>query len=154
MPWPCCQAWHHRFQSKFAMNNSLQCDSKTAEGHGWIGLRFQSSPNEIPSDFIIHVILHDQDAKLQQETVGIIGTNILHACFNETDPKEILKRSYDSLEKEQFEINILEIQSKYVDDKNVIETEIDSRSPYSNQRPSHLACNSHGFPEKYEKRNG
>ena len=28
---------------------------------------------------------------------------------------------------EQFEINILEIQSKYVDDKNVIETEIDSQ---------------------------
>ena len=28
---------------------------------------------------------------------------------------------------EQFEINILEIQSKYIDNKNVIETEIDSQ---------------------------
>ena len=28
---------------------------------------------------------------------------------------------------EQFEINILEIQTKYFDDKNVIETEIDSQ---------------------------
>ena len=28
---------------------------------------------------------------------------------------------------EQFEINILEIQTKYVDNKNVIETEIDSQ---------------------------
>ena len=28
---------------------------------------------------------------------------------------------------EQFEINILEIQTKYLDDKNVIETEIDSQ---------------------------
>ena len=28
---------------------------------------------------------------------------------------------------EQFEINILEIQTKYTDDKNVIETEIDSQ---------------------------
>ena len=83
--------------------------SKTVEGHGWIGVRFQRSPEEKPSDFIIHVILHDQDAKLQQETIGIIGTNILHACFNETDPKEILKRTYDSLEKEQFEINMVEV---------------------------------------------
>jgi hypothetical protein len=83
--------------------------SKTIGGHGWIGLRFQKSTDEIPSDFIIHVILHDQDAKLQQETVGIIGTNILHACFNENDPKEILKRAYDSLEKEQFEINMVEV---------------------------------------------
>ena len=28
---------------------------------------------------------------------------------------------------EQFEINILEIQTKYINDKNVIETEIDSQ---------------------------
>ena len=28
---------------------------------------------------------------------------------------------------DQFEINILEIQTKYIDDKNVIETEIDSQ---------------------------
>ena len=28
---------------------------------------------------------------------------------------------------EQFEINILEIQTKYIDDKNAIETEIDSQ---------------------------
>ena len=28
---------------------------------------------------------------------------------------------------EQFEINILEIQTQYIDDKNVIETEIDSQ---------------------------
>ena len=28
---------------------------------------------------------------------------------------------------EQFEINILEIQTKYIDDKNVIETEIDTQ---------------------------
>ncbi len=83
--------------------------SKTVEGHGWIGLRFQKSPNEQPSDFIIHIILHDQDSKLQQETIGIIGTNIIHACFTEDDPKEILKRTYDSLEKEQFEINMIEV---------------------------------------------
>ena len=28
---------------------------------------------------------------------------------------------------EEFEVNILEIQTKYIDDKNVIETEIDSQ---------------------------
>jgi hypothetical protein len=83
--------------------------SKTIQGHGWIGLRFQRAADENPSDFIIHVILHDQDAKLQQETIGIIGTNILHACFNEIDPKEILKRAYDCLEKDQFEIDMVEV---------------------------------------------
>ena len=65
---------------------------KTHKGHGWIGLRFQLHPDQKPSDFIIHVHLNDQDAKLQQETIGIIGTNLLHSCFTETDPKEILKQ--------------------------------------------------------------
>ncbi len=83
--------------------------SKKTGGHGWIGVRFQNTAKEEPSDFIIHVILNDQDAKLQQETTGIIGTNLLHACFNEKDPKEILKRAYDSIEKEQFEINMVEV---------------------------------------------
>lgn len=83
--------------------------SKTKQGHGWIGLRFQKSSNEQPSDFIIHVILYDQDSKIQQETVGIIGTNIMHACFHEKNPKEILKRTYDSLERNQFEIDMVEV---------------------------------------------
>ena len=83
--------------------------AKTIQGHGWIGLRFQKDSSEKPSDFIIHVILHDQDAKLQQETIGVIGTNLLHACFNETDPKEILRRTYDSLSRDQFEIDMVEV---------------------------------------------
>ena len=76
---------------------------------GWIGLRFQRTPDEKPSDFILHVKLNDQDAKLQQETVGIIGTNLLHACFTQNDPKIILKSLYDNLSKDQFEINMVEV---------------------------------------------
>lgn len=82
---------------------------KTNKGHGWIGLRFQLKHDQTPSDFIIHVHLNDQDAKLQQETIGIIGTNLLHACFTETDPKIILKSIYDNLSKDQFEINMVEV---------------------------------------------
>jgi len=83
--------------------------SKTVQGYGWIGLRFQRTPDEKPSDFILHVKLNDQDAKLQQETVGIIGTNLLHACFTQNDPKIILKSLYDNLSIDQFEINMVEV---------------------------------------------
>lgn len=83
--------------------------SKTMQGHGWIGVRFQRKPDELPSDFIIHIQLHDQDAKLQKETIGIIGTNILHSCFNFEDPKDILKSAYDSLDRDQFEIDTVEV---------------------------------------------
>lgn len=82
---------------------------KTIRGHGWIGLRFQLKHDQKPSDFVIHVHLNDQDAKLQQETIGIIGTNLLHSCFTDSDPKEILKNIYDNLSKDQFEINMVEV---------------------------------------------
>ena len=83
--------------------------SKTIKGNGWIGLRFQLTPSQKPSNFIIHVLLNDADAQLQQETVGIIGTNMLHACFNETDPKEILKHLYDNLSKDKVQIDMIEV---------------------------------------------
>jgi hypothetical protein len=89
--------------------------SKTTKGHGWMGLRFQLTPNQKPSDFIIHVLLNDPDAQLQQETVGIIGTNMLHACFNETDPKEILKKLYDNLSKDKIQIDMIEVRGPAFD---------------------------------------
>ena len=83
---------------------------KTKRGHGWIGLRFQKNLKEKPSDFIIYIELYDQDAKLQQETIGTIGTNLIYACFNEADPKEILKSIYENLSKDQFKINVVEVK--------------------------------------------
>ncbi|HIG33191.1 MAG TPA: TonB-dependent receptor [Flavobacteriales bacterium] len=83
--------------------------AKTNKGHGWMGLRFQITPDGAPNNFIIHVLLKDQKARLQQETVGIIGTNMIHACFNESDPKEILKQLYDNLSKDQITIDMVEV---------------------------------------------
>ena len=83
--------------------------SKTKKGHGWIGLKFQKETDQKPSNFIFYINLHDQDSKLQQETIGTIGTNLIHACFNEDDPKIILARIYDNLEKDQFSINMVEV---------------------------------------------
>ena len=74
-----------------------------------MGVRFQLTPKSRPNDFIIHISLHDQDAKLQQETVGIIGANLLHACFNDTDPKEILKKLYNNTSRASVEINMVEV---------------------------------------------
>ena len=81
---------------------------KTKNGHGWIGLRFQKDPNKKPNDFLIHVRLNDQEAKIQQETIGVIGTNLMHACFSEADPKIILMRLYDNLSRSNFEIDMVE----------------------------------------------
>ena len=82
---------------------------KTKKGHGWIGLRFQLTPDGPPNDFLIHIRLKDQEAKIQQETIGIIGINLLHACYNETNPKKILNHLYDNLSRDNFEIDMVEV---------------------------------------------
>ena len=83
--------------------------NKTNKGHGWIGLRFQLDPKKKPNDFLIHVRLNDQEAKLQQETIGIIGTNLMYGCFNESDPKIILSQLFDNLSRDNFEIDMVEV---------------------------------------------
>ena len=63
--------------------------------------------------------------ELQQYVLEIISHQI-----NDTIGKEEEMEAWREMSDffgEQFEINILEIQTKYIDDKNVIETEIDSQ---------------------------
>ena len=63
--------------------------------------------------------------ELKQYVLEIISHQI-----NDTIGKEEEMEAWKEMSDffgEQFEINILEIQTKYIDDKNVIETEIDSQ---------------------------
>ncbi len=54
---------------------------KTIKGDGWLGVRFQLSPNEKPNECMIHVKMLDNDNRLQQEAIGIIGVNLIYACY-------------------------------------------------------------------------
>ena len=81
--------------------------AKTNQGHGWIGVRFQKNANSKPNDIILHVNLKDQEAKLQQETIGILGVNLLYACFHLSDPKEILKELYHNLSRSNLDIDMV-----------------------------------------------
>ena len=79
-------------------------------GHGWMGVRFQLNPKEAPSDVIIHIRLHEQEARLQQETVGILGVNLMYACFHHTNHTEVFIQSlYDNLSRKQVEIDMVQM---------------------------------------------
>src|SRR5688572_25759717 len=56
----------------FANTVATSTFEKPHSGHGWIGVRFQSSPEQPTSDVILHVRLHDPDISLQQENLGIM----------------------------------------------------------------------------------
>lgn len=71
---------------------------KTIKGDGWLGLRFQLRPEEKTNDLVLHVRLLDQDNRLQQQAVGILGVNMLYACYRyENDPETLLESLMDSL---------------------------------------------------------
>ena len=64
-----------------------------------------------------------------QELKQYVQEIISHQVNDTIDKEEEMEawREMSDFFGEQFEINILEIQTKYIDDKNVIETEIDSQ---------------------------
>ena len=80
---------------------------KTSKGHGWMGVKYQSSSEGHPNNIIIHVNLHDQDSRLQQETIGILGVNLLYACFYIKNPKEILKALFENLSRDNIDIDMV-----------------------------------------------
>ncbi|GAB4497257.1 MAG: hypothetical protein OHK0019_30510 [Saprospiraceae bacterium] len=71
---------------------------KTIKGDGWLGLRFQLNPGLKPNDLILHVRLLDNDNRLQQQAIGILGVNMVYGCFRfGQDPETLLKSLLDNL---------------------------------------------------------
>jgi len=62
--------------------------SRTIKGNGWMGVRFQLDPNGEPNDLIIHVKMKDRNNLLQQEAIGLLGVNMIYACYNYHDNLE------------------------------------------------------------------
>lgn len=60
----------------------------TNEPHGWVGLRFQLFPGGQPNDVILHINLRDPSNHLQQESIGILGVNLIYAVLYQLQTKE------------------------------------------------------------------
>ncbi len=81
--------------------------SRKQDGQGWMGIRFQGSPNSEPNEIMIHVRLMDEDNLMQQEAVGVIGVNLVHAALEYTnDPHKILSCLLENLEFWRVEIGL------------------------------------------------
>lgn len=72
--------------------------TKTIKGDGWLGLRFQLRPGSEANDLVLHVRMLDQDNRLQQQAVGILGVNIIYGCYRyHDDPETLLTSLMDNL---------------------------------------------------------
>jgi hypothetical protein len=81
------------------------------ECHGWMGVKFQSHVKDEPSQIILHVRMLDTEASLQQEALGIVGVNLLHAAFFQHHEPELLVESLlDRLTTGRIEIDMIELK--------------------------------------------
>lgn len=82
--------------------------TKKYKGHGWVGIRYQTEPKEEYNEIILHLRFHQNDARLQQITLGILGVNLIYGAYYKYDsPKKLLRYLYDHLNKDQIEIDTI-----------------------------------------------
>ncbi len=95
--------------------------AKKFKGHGWVGIRFQLDPLEDYNEIVIHIRFKQTDARLQQETLGTLGTNLIYGAFYMHDrPKDLLKSFYDHIDTDQIEIDMINFSGPrfmYVDNR-------------------------------------
>ncbi len=76
--------------------------------HGWMGIRFQPAPGSEPSQIILHVSLLDRETVLQQEAIGILGVNLIHAALYGADSAALVRQLLDDLSSERIEVDLID----------------------------------------------
>lgn len=98
--------------SFFALTDTVRAKGfrdTTEECHGWMGLRFQTTPGAEPSDIHIHVRLLDETNVRQCEAMGILGVNLLYAAFHLRESLPVFLTSLmDDLGRRRVEIDMVD----------------------------------------------
>lgn len=95
----------------FAFANTVAARSYSykTDGHGWLGIRFQTRPREPYSQIDLHVNLHGQKNHQDQETLGTLGVNLIYGALQlHQDPEQLLITLIDSVYGELCEIDMID----------------------------------------------
>lgn len=96
----------------FAFANTVEVINfkKTNRGQGWLGVRFQLTPGGKHNELIVHVWLKDSDKILQSQVIGIVGVNMIYACYyHSADPEKMLQSLMDNLSSDRIEIDMFRL---------------------------------------------
>lgn len=104
----------------FAFSNTVAARTFAGnnECHGWVGLRFQTEPGGEPNTIILHINMLDDNALAQQESVGILGVNLIHAAFKAAEgPVKGLDGLGENLNEGQLEVDVADLSGPAFDGK-------------------------------------
>lgn len=102
----------------FAFANTVATFSYAQQrvGHGWLGMRFQVHPREAHSQIDLHVALKGRSAAQDQDTLGILGVNLIYgARYLYHDPVELLISLMDDLTCEKLEVDMIDFSGPAFD---------------------------------------
>ncbi|HAB19486.1 MAG TPA: nicotinate-nucleotide adenylyltransferase [Verrucomicrobiales bacterium] len=86
---------------------------KREETHGWMGIRFQTEPGAGPSDIIMHVRMWDRENLQQQEALGILGVNLIHAAlYLHWHADGIVNALLDNLSIDRIEVDMIQFRGE------------------------------------------
>ena len=97
----------------YAFANTVSTYSYTQQtaGHGWLGIRFQTHPQEPASQIDLHVVLKGRSNTQDQDTLGILGVNLIYgAHYHHNDPLTLLTSLMDGLSSESLEIDMVDFE--------------------------------------------
>ncbi len=97
----------------YAFANTVSTYSYTqgSAGHGWLGIRFQTHPQEPASQIDLHVVLKGESSTQDQTTLGILGVNLIYgAHYHYADPVTLLTSMMDDLSSELLEIDMIDFE--------------------------------------------
>ena len=102
----------------FAFANTIasRSYSRQEDGSGWLGVKFQTSPGKEPSQIDLHVNLKSKKTVQDQETLGILGVNLIYGAMEfHQDPEYLLKSLMDNLSSRLMEIDMIDFSGPAFD---------------------------------------
>ena len=95
----------------FAFANTVATgDGIKKYSHGWMGVRFQTKAKGPANDIILHVRLLDRVRLHQQETLGVLGVNLVHAAFMQSaNPQSFITSLVQDLKPGQVAIDFIRV---------------------------------------------
>ena len=92
----------------FADTVAARSYKSKGDGHGWLGVKFQHKPGAKVSECVVHVRLLDKDNLQQQEVLGVMGVNLVYACFFHCETSASFISSLEErLSNERIEIDMI-----------------------------------------------
>ncbi|KAK9917589.1 hypothetical protein WJX75_006149 [Coccomyxa subellipsoidea] len=105
----------------FADTLTTKAFNRDNECHGWLGVKYQTAPMREPNTVMIHIRMLDKSAQLQQEAVGVLGINLIHAAFYMGgDTGAIISSLLNELTRARIEVDLISFQGptfRHVDNR-------------------------------------